>query len=339
MKLFIFGSTGDLVKRKIIPAFLELRVDDLEIIALGRKDFTQEEYHRFVCDGGDCFKDFKNKPKYEKANFESGFICENCGQFLDSDSINYFYSAMPPKNIVDILKYLSNIKKQGYKIRALIEKPFGENLKDAISLKELAEKEGIIDDIFVSDHYLFKDEIIPIKKKKFKKLKIVSLEKVGLEKRIGYYDDIGALKDMVQSHLLNISFRFLKNPEKEFEDFEVVSLERGQYKSYRKELGKKSNTETFVSVSIKTKERFYEFITGKKFDKKLAFFEVDGEKIEMVSERNSYATLFLNFFSDKKDNFASIDDIILAWKIIEKIEHKKTELISYKDGSDAGDYC
>ncbi len=62
MKLFIFGSTGDLVKRKIIPAFIELKLNDLQIIALGRQDFTDETYEDFICNDK-CFKNFKHRKK------------------------------------------------------------------------------------------------------------------------------------------------------------------------------------------------------------------------------------------------------------------------------------
>ena len=330
MKLFIFGSTGDLVRRKIIPAFRELKVKDLEIIALGRKDFTKETYEKFVCDDN-CFDDFEREPQYHKADFGDTLICERCGEFLDAEEINYFYSAMPPKNIGLILSYLGKLKRDGYQIRALIEKPFGESLDDAKKLKKLVEEEDLLEEVYISDHYLFKDEILPIKPVDFKKLKIVSLEKVGLENRIGYYDDIGALKDMVQSHLLNIVFRFLKNPGGVFKKFEVVSFERGQYDGYTKELGRESDTETFARVVLNAEGKEIELITGKKFDSKIAYIEIDGKKIGLVSDKNAYSELFLNFFSDKREKFPTLDDAILAWKIIDKIESKKDKVSVYKN--------
>ncbi|HTY44320.1 MAG TPA: hypothetical protein VMC80_03690, partial [Patescibacteria group bacterium] len=147
-----------------------------------------------------------------------------------------------------------------------------------------------------------------------------------------------ALRDMIQSHFLNIVFRLLENPEKEFSHFEIEEYKRAQYgngkdKGYAKELGKKSDTETFAKVRLKTKGREFEFITGKKFDRKTGFIEIDSRKIYLESAKDPYAHLFLDFFSQKKNNFATIDNSILAWEITEKIEEKKQKLEYYPENS------
>jgi glucose-6-phosphate 1-dehydrogenase len=336
MKLFIFGSTGDLVKRKIIPAFIRLRLDDLQIIALGRKDFTNEMYEDFICNDK-CFKNFKNKPIYHKIEFNDEIICEKCDSLLDKSENNFFYVAMLPNFIEKFLIYFGKIKEKGFKIKILIEKPFGENLEDAKNLKKIIIEKNLVDDIFISDHYLFKEEVAGLKKSDFKQIKIVSLETVGLEKRI-YYDRVGALKDMIQSHFLNIVFRLLKNPEKEFLYFEILEYIRGQYgngkdRGYVKELGKKSDTETFVKVKLKTKDKEFEFITGKRFDKKIGFIEADKKIIHLESFKDPYAHLFLDFFYENKKNFTTIDNSILAWEIIKKMESEKPKLNYYPEGS------
>jgi glucose-6-phosphate 1-dehydrogenase len=336
MKLFIFGSTGDLVKRKIIPAFIGLKLEDLEIIALGRRNFTNEMYEDFICNDK-CFKNFKNKPVYHKIEFSDEIICEKCDEFLDKSENNFFYVAMPPDFIEKILIYLGKIKEKGFKIKILIEKPFGKNLKDAENIKKRIIKGALIEDVFISDHYLFKEEVVGLKELNCKHTKIVSLENISLENRT-YYNEVGALKDMVQSHFLNIVFRLLKNPRKEFSNFEVLEYMRGQYgdgkdQGYVKDLGKKSDTETFMKVKLKTKNKEFEFITGKKFDKKLGFIELDKRRIYLESLKDPYINLFLEFFSQNRKNFTTIDGAILAWKIIEKIELKKQELEYYPEGA------
>ena len=70
MKLFVFGSTGDLVKRKIIPALQNLNRNDLEICALGRRDIVHEDFQEHVCEGDRCTQDFRSKIKYRKIDFE-----------------------------------------------------------------------------------------------------------------------------------------------------------------------------------------------------------------------------------------------------------------------------
>ena len=336
MKLFIFGSTGDLVRKKIIPAFMGLKLKDLEIIALGRRELTNETYEDFICNGK-CFKDFKHKPIYRKIEMEGEISCENCEELLDKSKDNFFYIAMPPEFIEEILTYLARIKEKGFRIKILIEKPFGSNLEDAKRLKRLISNNNLAGDVSLSDHYLFKEEIVKLKRQDFKRMKIVSLENVGLEKRI-YYDHVGALKDMVQSHFLNIIFKLLRNPQEELSDFHVLEYKRGQYgnghdKGYVKELGKKSDTETFVKVRLKIRDKEFEIITGKGFDKKLAFIEIDGKRTYFESLHNAYGHLFLDFFSQNKENFANMDNSILAWEIIDKIESKKPKLEYYPEGS------
>lgn len=336
MKLFIFGSTGDLVKRKVIPALAKLKLDDLEIIALGRKDFTDRMYEEFIC-GNECFKIFKNKPRYHQIEFSREIICEKCEEFLEKSENNFFYIAMPPEFIEKILIFLGKIHEKGFKIKVLIEKPFGTGLKDAKNLKKMIIVKNLIDNVFISDHYLFKEEVVGLMKQDFKHIKIVSLEENGLENR-AYYDQVGALKDMIQSHFLNIVFRLIKSPQKEFLDFDVLEYTRGQYgngreEGYARELGKKSNTETFARVKLKTKNREFEFITGKKFNEKLGFIEIDNRRIYLESLKDPYAHLFLDFFSQNRKNFVEIDNCITAWKIIEKIKSKKQELEYYPEGA------
>lgn len=334
MRLFIFGSTGDLVKRKIIPAFLDLKYENLEIIALGRKEFTDNMYHNFICDN-DCFKNFKLKPKYHKVTFEGALKCEACDDYLTKDSENFFYSALPPQNIGTLLKYIGTIKRQGFKVSVLIEKPFGVNFQNAMDLKILAEKQNLTDDIYISDHYLFKEPVLNLVISEFKKIKIVSLEKVGLENRLSY-DDVGALKDMIQSHFLNIVLKLMKRPDSEWNDFKVVNYIRGQYgngetSGYVKDLGKYSDTETFVDLILETKSKHLEFVTGKRFDKKVSFIEIDGKNINLDTGANPYTHLFSRFFTKDKKSFTSIDQAILVWKIIEKIESQKPILKYYKE--------
>jgi len=336
MKFFIFGSTGDLVKRKVVPALSNIFIPDLEIIALGRRDFIDESYNDFICESGMCFNHLNKKPEYNKIDFKDKIICDKCIEELDKEKTNFFYSAMPPQNIEIILEYVGKLKRDGFKVKILIEKPFGRDLESAENLKNIIEKVNLVEDVFISDHYVFKDEILKLKKINFKKVKIVSLESIGLENRVGYYDSVGALKDMVQNHFLNIIFKLIDNPEEEFKDFKIIYLERAQYGNgkdigYVKELDKNSETETFVKIKLKTKTKEIEFITGKKFNKKISFIEIDGEKTIINNEKNSYEVLISEFLSKKKTNFPTVDRTILSWRIIDKIKSQKTELKYYPE--------
>jgi glucose-6-phosphate 1-dehydrogenase len=342
MKFFVFGSTGDLVKRKIVPALSRINIPDLEIIALGRKDLEDNTYHSFVCENGQCFDNFNKKPEYTKISIDKEVICEECIKKIDKENINFFYSAMPPQNIEQIINYIGKLKNEGYKVKLLIEKPFGENLESALLLEKRIIENDLTEDVFISDHYVFKDEILNLDKKDFNKIKIVSLEEVGLENRISYYDNVGALKDMVQNHFFNIIFKIITNPEREFENFDIIKFTRGQYgdgenTGYVKELGKGSETETFVKLILNTDNKEFEFITGKKFSKKETFIEIDNNKIVIDNSKNSYEKLLSDFLKNNLKNFPTIKNSILAWQIIDKIEKNKPQLIFYKEKTNIED--
>jgi glucose-6-phosphate 1-dehydrogenase len=235
------------------------------------------------------------------------------------------------------LKFLERVYGAGYEFKVLLEKPFGEDLESAVSLKDFIENSSLKEKVFVSDHYLFKESFLKLLEdvKDFKKVKIASLEEVGLEGRISYYDNIGALKDMVQSHFLSLISKNL-NFEIDLGKISVLDFVKGQYKGYVDELGKKSDTETFVYLKFECCGKEFEFITGKGFDKKESFVEVDGKKFEDEFD-NSYVEIFKRFFSGDKNlmkDFPTIEDSLLGWEIIEKIEEfgKGEELKIYERG-------
>ncbi len=325
MKLFIFGSTGDLIKRKVLLSLQELR-QNLEIYALGRKDITSNEYINSTCEKR-CLVEFEEKIHYLKIDFEKENLCTSCSTLFDKDKVNFIYIAMPPKFLLKIIKELSQINKK-FKLKILIEKPFGEDLESAIKLQKVIKENNLKDNVFLSDHYLFKNGIEKLNFKNFKEIKIVSVEKLGLENRIGYYDDVGALKDMIQGHFLNIIFRFI-SPQ-DLSDTRVKKLVRGQYKSYRGKLGKDSETETAIYLELENKEKEFIFFTGKKFFEKESWIEIDGEKTELKSG-DEYKKIFNSFLNEECDGFPTIENSIESWKIIKKIENFNSKLIIYDD--------
>ncbi len=331
-KLFIFGSTGDLVRRKIISALQQIK-EPVEIIALGRRDFNSKDYQNFVCQPGKCKKSFKKKLNYHKIILNNYNFCESCFDLFDKREINYFYIALPPNLLKKIFIELGELSKKGIKLRILVEKPFGKNLRHAKRLLKILKKYSIYDKTFLSDHYLFKEPFLKIRKKDFKKLEIVSLEKVKLEGRISYYDSVGALKDMVQSHFLNMLFK-LEPSLKNIKQVKILKFMKGRYKEYEKELGEKTKTETYVYIEFLADNRKIIFETGKAFNKKISYIKIDNKKINLETKKNPYIAVFENFFSGNKSVFPKIEDSILTWKIIKKIEKKRPKLIIYPSGID-----
>jgi glucose-6-phosphate 1-dehydrogenase len=326
-KLFIFGSTGDLVKRKVLLGLHNFK--DLEVHALGRKDLSKNEYAHDYCIN--CSTDFKERLNYIKIDFNINMV-NYFKQALDKKNVNYFYISLPPNLISGILLKLNAIRKEGYKIQILIEKPFGSNLQEALMLKDLIKKLKLDKNVYLADHYLFKKSILNLKAKDFRELRIVVLEKLGLENR-AYYDDIGALRDMTQSHFFNILFKISKELINSdiLENFKILEFKKGQYNKYEEELGKKSDTETYIKLKFGLGHRIIEFETGKAFGKKEAFIQIDGKKMYIDVNENPYIKMFQEFFKNKKSNFPKIEEAILSWELINKIEtfEKNKDLITY----------
>ncbi len=325
MKLFIFGSTGDLVRRKVLPALQELN-KPIEIYALGRKDYTSEGYIESVCSEGRCVHEFIEKIKYIKVDFNNKNMSELFLPYLDKSNVNLFYISLPPSELGDIFNELGNLKKKGYNLRILVEKPFGNDLSHAEKLHAIINKYGL--DVLISDHYLFKRNILTLHKKDFSKLKIVALETLGLERRLTYYDSTGALKDMIQSHFLNIAFKLFDD----LSDFKIVKYERKQYEGYTKELGKSSDTETFVHLILESKGKTFEFMTGKAFASKVNYVEIDGKKIDIDSYENPYLEMFRRFFNSDKKDFPDFGHTLLSWKIIDVVSKINPKLGHYEKG-------
>ena len=132
MKLFIFGSTGDLVKKKVLPALEEIK--ELEIINIGRKNMDNDQFNEEHCKN--CSSKLKERLTYKQINFNKDF-CEECTSLLNKEAENYFYISLPPSLIYTTLLEISTLKEKGYKIRVLIEKPFGNSLEEAEKLRKM----------------------------------------------------------------------------------------------------------------------------------------------------------------------------------------------------------
>ena len=317
----IFGASGDLTARKLIPAIFNLYKgkmlpEKFVVLGIGRSAYEDESFRKKVVTDSEFLKkdgltadqiaEFASMIQYQTLNTSDpaafGVLKDRLAA-IDSASGtegNYiFYLSTPPSLYGPISKGLASVKlnkeKDNWK-RLIIEKPFGYSLATAKELnKELKEcfKEK---QIYRIDHYLGKETVQNLFVTRFAnsifeplwnrnyihRVEITSAESVGVEKRGGYYDGSGALRDMVQNHLLQlVSLVAMEPPAKVdatairneklklFQALRPLSAEdirhnviRGQYthskirneetKGYREEEGvdPNSKTETFVAMKF-----------------------------------------------------------------------------------------
>lgn len=245
--LVIFGASGDLTHRKLIPALFDLFVQDLvdeksAILGVSRTAMTDKAFrqklskgiHEFANLGKSHAKrvnDFLSKVFYQPLNTFDGAeygLLKNRLEVLDAETGsggNYLYYLSTPPNLYKIIpenlslfKLNNQGKGTGWR-RIIIEKPFGYDLKTAKALNKDLLKFFKEDQLFRIDHYLGKETVQNLLVTRFANgifeplwnrnyihhVEITTAESIGVEGRGGYYDGSGAMRDMVQNHLLQIS--------------------------------------------------------------------------------------------------------------------------------------
>lgn len=230
----IFGGTGDLTFRKLIPAFYNMEAAGTgasctRIVIIGRREYTSEEYRETARGWVEKFARLHYKEEiYEKlarriVYYRMDFTDEAAYAGLDrfyreiGAENHIFYFAVAPRFFKTIVGGLGKVNgaENG---KVVIEKPFGENLQAAAALNETMETFFKPEHIYRIDHYLGKEMVRNIQTIRFanpifsnvwdaehiENIQISALEEVGVETRGGYYDHSGALKDMMQNHLFQI---------------------------------------------------------------------------------------------------------------------------------------
>jgi glucose-6-phosphate 1-dehydrogenase len=320
--LVIFGATGDLTKRKLIPSIFRLYKQKLLpsgffVLGTGRTRMTSDEFREEMrkgtreslsneCDDT-CWKNFSTLLDYQVVDYDdSESFRKSIADFLPSREIAYktgknriFYLATPPTTYEDIIINLQKSglsKEENNKIKIVIEKPFGKDLQSARKLDDVLLNVFEENQVYRIDHYLAKETVQNILMFRFANsifeplwnrryidhVQITSAETIGIEKRAGYYENAGVLRDMFQNHMFQLlSLTTMEpptlfNPErvrdekaKVFQSIRPFNLDRldeiiaiGQYdkgtcngetaKSYREEAGVAADSQipTYAALKI-----------------------------------------------------------------------------------------
>ncbi|MCB4798043.1 glucose-6-phosphate dehydrogenase [Neotamlana laminarinivorans] len=242
--LIIFGASGDLTKRKLIPALYDLYKGDFlpeNFVVLGtsRSDLTDDDFRNRVVFNSEFLKDEAENSDATKAEFAKKLFYKDLGDGYDTDftplkerihelnskfKINHnfvFYFSLPPSIYETVAKNLAavdlSVEGVGWK-RLIVEKPFGYSLETAKELNIGLQKYFRESQIYRIDHYLGKETVQNLLVTRFsntvfeplwnrnyiRHVEITNAESVGVGNRGGYYDKSGALRDMFQNHLMQI---------------------------------------------------------------------------------------------------------------------------------------
>ncbi|MGA1800722.1 glucose-6-phosphate dehydrogenase [Rhizobium sp. HT1-10] len=307
----VFGGSGDLAERKLLPALYHRQIEGqftepTRIIGASRSALSDEEYRNFA---QAALKEHLKKGEYkdeEVAKFlarlfyvpvdaRSDAGWDKLKKLLDDgkDRVRAFYLAVAPAIFGDISEKIRDHKLITKQTRIVVEKPIGRDLASALELNDTIGKVFKEEQIFRIDHYLGKETVQNLMALRFANalyeplwnanhidhVQITVAESVGLEGRAGYYDTAGALRDMVQNHIMQlvclVAMEIPSSMDQEavrdeklkvlraLKPIDASNVEqatvRGQYragasaggpvKGYLDELeGGVSNTETFVAI-------------------------------------------------------------------------------------------
>lgn len=299
----IFGASGDLTKRKLLPAFYHLFVEGLlpesfAIVGYARTKMSQEEFHETTRRAlkefartdptPQTWEGFREHLSYVPGEYTGVGAMECLREHLERVDTNrgtagsrLFYCAMPP-DLYPLI--VARLKESGMHegSRIVIEKPFGHDLESAKSLNQALRRVFDEAQTFRIDHYLGKETVQNIFALRFSNgmfepiwnrhyvdnVQITVAEEIGIEGRSAFYEQTGAIRDMVQTHLFQVLTILAMEPPVSFEpdrlrDEKVRVLRamrpvdprrvvRGQFINYLDEPGvaKGSQTETYIAMQI-----------------------------------------------------------------------------------------
>lgn len=282
-KLLIFGITGDLSTRKLLPALEQIistgNFNDLSVIGVSRRAVNQAEL--FINCSNKTF--LNDKLSMFSMDLDAPNDYKKLQEFilLGDDEQLLIYMAVPPLATAQIVDYMGNVGLNTPNVKILFEKPFGVDLASAEQLIEQTAHHYQEEQIYRIDHYLAKEmaqNIVAFRGRNalfndvwnnnfIESIQVIASQKIGIEGRIHFYEQTGALRDVVQGHLLQLlaltlmdipqNLEWDKMPglrQQAFNQLQLVDpsqVIRGQYEGYKTEVNNPdSNVETFVSMKL-----------------------------------------------------------------------------------------
>lgn len=361
-QLVIFGITGDLAERKLLPALNGIiktgAYEDLSIIGVSRRKVSASDlvaaYPSLQGRTSVFTMDLAEPQDYQRLRTHL--------EAVQADQ-TLFYLSVPPSAAAGIVDFLGEAAMNTARYKVLFEKPFGFDLTSAQEFIERTGRYFDDDQLYRIDHYMAKEisaEIMRIRReatdadlqKKIKSVTIVASEKIGIEGRVQFYEQTGALRDFVQGHLLQLlALVLIRKPTPQpLPEQRLAALQkllpvqpeaavRAQYEGYRDEVATpKTTVETFVALSIQSTDPEWEdvslrLITGKALAEKRSYIQFtytdtstrildETEVIAAKGDRalDAYERVLVEAIKGNTELFISGDEVLRSWELLAPLQ-------------------
>ena len=282
-KLIIFGITGDLSTRKLLPALAQIintgKFEDMSVIGVSRREINVLELLQSTI-GANNLESRIQGFTMDMGSADDYVRLKDVVALSDTDQA-IIYLSVPPNATAQIVELLGQSGFNGPNVKLLLEKPFGVNLTSAHDMIDHVATYFEESQVYRIDHYLAKEmsqNIVAFRSGNalfdhiwdhglIERVEVAAIEKIGIEGRADFYEQTGALRDIVQGHLMQLlSLTIMDTPDAmQWDDMPVLRFDalrdvtladpslavRGQYETYKDEVGNQDSfVETFVSLEL-----------------------------------------------------------------------------------------